>query len=80
MLQGWRESPEQPQCVYLGGLPKGWRWAQQPTPVFLPGESHGWGSPVGYDPWGCKGLDMTEATEHTRMYYKGDLSIEAHLL
>ena len=24
----------------------------QPTPVFLPGESHGWRSLVGYSPWG----------------------------
>ena len=32
----------------------------QPTPVSLPGKSHGWRSPVGYSPWGCKELDMTE--------------------
>ena len=30
------------------------------TPVFLPGESHGQRSLVGYSPWGCKELDMTE--------------------
>ena len=24
----------------------------QPTPVFLPGESQGWGSLVGFSPWG----------------------------
>ena len=28
--------------------------------VFLPGESHGQRSLVGYSPWGCKELDMTE--------------------
>ena len=32
----------------------------QPTPVFLPGESHGWRSLIGYSPWGRKELDMTE--------------------
>ena len=32
----------------------------QPTPVFLPGESHGWRRLVGYSPWGHKELDMTE--------------------
>ena len=32
----------------------------QPTPVFLPGESHGQRSLVGYSPWGCKKLDTTE--------------------
>ena len=32
----------------------------QPIPVFLPGESHGQRSLVGYSPWGCKELDRTE--------------------
>ena len=36
-----------------------WRkW--QPTPVFLPGKSHGWRNLVGYSPWGHKESDMTE--------------------
>ena len=34
--------------------------ARQPTPVFLPGESHGQRSLAGYIPWGCKESDMTE--------------------
>ena len=37
-----------------------WRRAQQPTPVFLPGESHGQKSLVGYSPWGHRELNMTE--------------------
>ena len=37
-----------------------WRRKWQPTPVFLPGESHGWRSLVGYSPWGHKESDMTE--------------------
>ena len=32
----------------------------QPTPVLLPGESHGGKSLVGYSPWGRKESDMTE--------------------
>ena len=32
----------------------------QPTPVFLPGKSHGQRSLVGYSPWGHKESDMTE--------------------
>ena len=32
----------------------------QPTPVVLPGESHGQRSLVGYSPWGHKELDTTE--------------------
>ena len=35
---------------------------RQPTPVFLPGKSHGQRSLVGYSPWGHKELDMTECT------------------
>ena len=37
-----------------------WRRKWQPTPVFLPGESHGQRSLVGYSPWGWKESDMTE--------------------
>ena len=37
-----------------------WRRKRQPTPVFLPGESHGLRSLVGCSPWGHKESDMTE--------------------
>ena len=37
----------------------------QSTPVFLPGESHGLRSLVGYSPWSCRELDTTEVTQHT---------------
>ena len=50
-----------------------WRRAWQPTPVFLPRESHGQRSLVGYSPWGCNELDMTEwlipMHTHTMGYY-----------
>ena len=36
--------------------------AWQPNPVFLPGESHGQRSLLGYSPWDRKWLDTTEAT------------------
>ena len=39
----------------------------QPTPVFLPGESHGQRSLAGYSPGGHKELDTAEAAEHTCM-------------
>ena len=32
----------------------------QPTPVFLPGKSHGRRNLAGYSPWGHKESDMTE--------------------
>ena len=31
-----------------------------PTPVLLPGKSHGWRSLVGCSPWGCWESDTTE--------------------
>ena len=43
---------------WVGKIP--WRRAQQPTPVFLPGESLGQRSLPGRSPWGRKELDMTE--------------------
>ena len=43
-----------------------WRKKWQPTPVFLPGKFHEQRSLVGYSPWGCKELNMTEQTQqHT---------------
>ena len=36
------------------------RWQWDPTPVLLPGKSHGRRSLVGYSPWGRKKSDMTE--------------------
>ena len=37
-----------------------WRRQWQPTPLLLPGESHGQRSLVGCSPWGHTELDMTE--------------------
>ena len=45
---------------WVGKFPR--RRAWKPTPVFLPGEPHGQRSLVGYDPEGCKELDMSEVT------------------
>ena len=39
-----------------------WRRRRQSTPVFLPGDSHGWGSLVGCYLWGHTESDTTEAT------------------
>ena len=39
-----------------------WRRKWQPTPVFLPGDSHGRGSLVGCSPWGHTESDTTEVT------------------
>ena len=50
---------------WMGKIP--WRRKWQPTPVFLPGKSHGQRSLAGYSPWGCKELDMTE---HKHLSFK----------
>ena len=67
----WMEEPGGLQSI--GSLRVGHDWATslslftfmhwrqwQPTPVFLPAESHGWRSLVGYSPWGRKESDTTE--------------------
>ena len=51
----WKESYDQPRQHI-------WRRKWQPTPVFLPGESQGWGSLVGFRLWGCTESDTTEVT------------------
>ena len=45
--------------LWVGKIP--WRKEWQPTLEFLPGESHGQRSLVGYSLWGRTELDMTEA-------------------
>ena len=37
-----------------------WRRQWHPTPVLLPGKSHGWRSLAGCRPWGCEESDTTE--------------------
>ena len=44
-----------------------WRRQWQPTPVLLPGESHGQRKLAGHSPWGHRELDTTEVTEHARI-------------
>ena len=44
--------------TWVGKIP--WRRKWQPTPVFLPGKSHGQRSLAGCSPWGRKELDTTE--------------------
>ena len=56
-------------------------WICQPTPVFLPGKSHGQRSLVSYSPWGLKESDMTERLTHTHnpmQSEKRGLPIQCH--
>ena len=45
-----------------------WRRKWQPTPVFLPGKSHGQKSLTSYSPWSRKELDTTEHTHNTHTH------------
>ena len=65
------ESHNRSPCPSPGDLPDpgikfappavaGWRRQWHPTPVLLPGKSHGRRSLVGCSPWGRKESDMTE--------------------
>ena len=45
---------------WVGKVP--WRRTWQPTPVFVPGESHGQRTLAGYSPWGRQ---ESATTEHT---------------
>ena len=47
---GWHSAPKGMQS--WGGI-RSWRRQWQPTPVLLPGKSHGRRSLVGCSPWGC---------------------------
>ena len=48
-ISGWGKTP--------------WRRKWEPTPVFLPGESHGQRGLAGYSPWGFKRVRHNLATK-----------------
>ena len=43
-----------------------WRRKWQPTPIVLPGKSHGQRSLAGYCPWGHKESDTTEGSKQSQ--------------
>ena len=47
-----------------------WRRKWQPTPVFLPGKTHGRRSLVGCSPWGRKESDTTERLHFTSLQFQ----------
>ena len=51
---------------WVGKIP--WRRKWQPTPLSLPGKSHGQMSLVGYSPWGCKRVGHNLANKYTRTH------------
>ena len=60
---------ENPMVEEPGGLQSMGSWRKwQPTPVFLPGASQGWGSLVGCHLWGRTESDMTLAAVAARTF------------
>ena len=57
-----------------------WRRKWQPTPVFLPGKSHGQRSWEGYSPWNCKRVGYDLVTEYAHMSFTCSLCSFAHLV
>ena len=60
MYHQWKQEVLETFCKIIDSYLFKW----QPAPAFLPGESHGQRSLVGYSPEGHKESDMTEETEH----------------
>ena len=72
IAQGFLHSSVGKECAYrqpgfnswVGKIP--WRRKWHPTPVLLPGESHGQRSLVGYSLWGCKSqTQLSDSIQHT---------------
>ena len=55
-------SPETITTLLMDYTPTQWRRKWQPTPGFLPGKFHGYGSLAGNNSWGHKELDTTKHT------------------
>ena len=56
-----------------------WRRKWQPTPVFLPGDSHVQRSLAGYSPWGRSESDTSEAKElHTHASHTHASGSDSH--
>ena len=68
-LQCWRPGFD----PWAGKIP--WRRKRQPTPVVLPGESHGQRNLVVYSPWGRKESDTTE---HLLVFFWHHVSEASH--
>ena len=59
---------------WFGKIP--WKRKWQPTPVFLPGESHGQRSLVGYSPRGHREVDTTERLTQQVIYRQNSQKVK----
>ena len=55
-----------------------WRRQWHPTPVLLPGKSHGWRSLVGCSPWGHYKSDTTERLHFHFHFYALEKEMATH--
>ena len=55
-----------------------WRRRWHPTPVLLPGKSHGWRSLVGCSPWGREESDTTEQLHFTFHFHALEKEMATH--
>ena len=60
---------------WVGKIPWWRQW--QPTPVFLPGKSHGQRGLVGYSPWGCNSCTWLSNSAHTQ---ESEIKLGGHFL
>ena len=65
-LWGRKESDTTERLHFLSFYSSFWRRKWQPTPMFLPGESHGRRGLVGCSLWGCKESNTTKQLTHTQ--------------
>ena len=73
MLTPWKESYDQPRQHIRRR-----RW--QPTPVLLPGKSHGWRSLVGCSPWGREESDTMERLHFSLHALEKEMATHSNVL
>ena len=71
--QPFQDGDEVPNGKSIGKIP--WRRKWPPTPVLLPGKSHGQRSLAGYIPWGRKELDTLSLSSINTNFCKHILEI-----
>ena len=57
-----------------------WRRKWQPTPVFLPGKSHGQRSLAGYCPWGCRVRHDLATKQHHNRVVTSEVTMECIII
>ena len=65
LMKELKETGRQEFDPWVGKIP--WKRKWQPTPLLLPGESHGQRRLSNYNPWGHKDLDTT-VTKHAQTH------------